>query len=99
MRTCARLFFFWVRARAVIHRCFPRSWAVFGYRGKARGVLGRSRSGSCRGVRPEESELAARIAAVSDVLASRIDPTSEEYQRNREHHEALAPFQPAPQAP
>ncbi|HYN42508.1 MAG TPA: carboxyl transferase domain-containing protein, partial [Thermoanaerobaculia bacterium] len=27
---------------------------------------------------------------MSDVLASRIDPTSEEYQRNQEHHEALA---------
>ncbi|MRR11989.1 methylcrotonoyl-CoA carboxylase, partial [bacterium] len=27
---------------------------------------------------------------MSDVLASRIDPTSAEYQRNREHHEALA---------
>ena len=27
---------------------------------------------------------------MSDVLASRIDPTSDEYRRNREHHEALA---------
>jgi 3-methylcrotonyl-CoA carboxylase beta subunit len=27
---------------------------------------------------------------VTDVLASRIDPTSEEYLQNREHHERLA---------